>query len=170
MLGVFPKSEHGATYTLKTNVAASPRSLITRAEYRISQRHSLNDFVKMKVMDCPFCNPSRPVICSNESAIAIRDAFPVAEGHTLVIPKDHEPDITKVSSVVYQDCFELVRVVADNLIEELSPAGINIGVNIGEAAGQTIDHAHIHVIPRYDGDTPNPRGGVRGVIPGKADY
>ena len=121
-------------------------------------------------MDCPFCNPSRPVIGSNESAIAIRDAFPVAEGHTLIIPKEHEPDITKLSSAVYQDCFELVRIVAAHLTHELSPAGFNIGENIGEAAGQTIHHAHIHVIPRFDGDTPNPRGGVRGVIPGKADY
>ena len=121
-------------------------------------------------MDCPFCNPTRPIICSNDSAIAIRDAYPVSEGHTLIIPRKHEPDLTAVGADVYRECFELVRAVKEALIQELSPAGFNIGVNIGEAAGQTVNHAHIHVIPRYIGDAPNPRGGVRGVIPGKAEY
>ena len=82
----------------------------------------------------------------------------------------HEPDLTKLDPASYVESFDLVRIVIDRLIKEFDPTGFNIGVNIGESAGQTIDHAHIHVIPRFDGDTPNPRGGVRGVIPGKANY
>jgi diadenosine tetraphosphate (Ap4A) HIT family hydrolase len=124
----------------------------------------------MEGMDCPFCGPSRPVLCSNGSAIAVRDAYPVSQGHTLVIPLRHEPDITRLDPESYRECFDLVRTVIEQLSQELDPAGFNIGVNIGESAGQTVDHAHIHVIPRYTGDTPNPRGGVRGVIAGKADY
>jgi diadenosine tetraphosphate (Ap4A) HIT family hydrolase len=87
-----------------------------------------------------------------------------------VIPLRHEPDITRLDPESYRECFDLVRAVIEQLSQEFDPAGFNIGVNIGESAGQTVDHAHIHVIPRYTGDTPNPRGGVRGVIAGKADY
>jgi diadenosine tetraphosphate (Ap4A) HIT family hydrolase len=121
-------------------------------------------------MKCPFCDPARSIVCSNASAIAIRDAYPVSEGHTLVIPLKHEPNLTRLDSVSYRECFDLVRNVIDGLIKEFDPAGFNVGVNTGESAGQSVDHAHIHVIPRYENDTPNPRGGVRGVIPGKADY
>ena len=124
----------------------------------------------MMGMNCPFCDPDRTIICSSASAIAIRDAYPVSEGHTLVIPVEHEPDLTRLNTVSYSGCFDLVRTVIEGLIQEFDPAGFNVGVNIGKSAGQTVDHAHIHVIPRYENDTPNPRGGVRGVIPGKANY
>lgn len=70
----------------------------------------------------------------------------------------------------YNDAFSLARTVKDLLLEEFAPQGFNIGVNCGEAAGQTVFHAHIHVIPRYVGDVSNPRGGVRNIIPGKGDY
>lgn len=121
-------------------------------------------------MNCPFCDPDRTIICSNASAVAIRDAYPVSEGHTLVIPVGHEPDLMRLNTVSYSGCFDLVRTVIEGLIQEFDPAGFNVGVNIGKSAGQTVEHAHIHVIPRYENDTPNPRGGVRGVIPGKAIY
>ena len=124
----------------------------------------------MVIMNCPFCDPDRTIVCSNASAIAVRDAYPVSEGHTLVIPVKHEPDLTRLDSASYSECFDLVRTVIEGLTQEFDPAGFNVGVNIGKAAGQTVNHAHIHVIPRYENDTPNPRGGVRGVIPGKADY
>jgi diadenosine tetraphosphate (Ap4A) HIT family hydrolase len=70
----------------------------------------------------------------------------------------------------YMDAFSLVRGVKDQLQKEFEPQGFNIGVNCGEVAGQTVFHAHVHVIPRYAGDVPNPRGGVRNVIPGKGNY
>ena len=121
-------------------------------------------------MDCPFCNLNREILAYNASAFAVRDAFPVSEGHTLVIPKAHESSLTSLSNTDYSRCFDLVRSVTRDLQEKYEPDGFNIGVNIGEAAGQTVSHAHIHVIPRYQGDVSNPRGGVRGVIPEKADY
>jgi len=121
-------------------------------------------------LDCPFCNLDGGIIASNASAFAVRDAFPVCEGHTLVIPKVHEPCLTSLSKSDYSSCFDLVRIVVDKLQQELEPDGFNIGVNVGKAAGQTVNHAHIHVIPRRDGDVPDPRGGIRTVIPGKAYY
>ena len=124
----------------------------------------------MSNVNCPFCNSERDLVGSNDSAFAIRDAFPVSQGHTLIVPRTHESDLTALDVTSYGDCFDLVRSVVEELTEEFHPAGFNIGVNIGEAAGQTVDHAHIHVIPRYENDVPNPRGGVRGVIQGKADY
>jgi diadenosine tetraphosphate (Ap4A) HIT family hydrolase len=68
------------------------------------------------------------------------------------------------------DCWRLLKEEQEHLEAEFSPDGFNVGVNIGEAAGQTVAHVHIHLIPRYRGDVPSPRGGVRGVIPGKASY
>ena len=121
-------------------------------------------------MKCIFCDPGRPIVAENDHACAIRDAFPVSTGHTLVIPREHVSDILRLSPQSYAACFELVRSVAAELEATLGPDGFNIGVNCGEAAGQTVMHAHIHVIPRFTGDTANPRGGVRGVIAGKGDY
>ena len=121
-------------------------------------------------MKCIFCDPGRPIVAENDHACAIRDAFPVSTGHTLVIPREHVSDILRLSPQSYAACFELVRSVAAELEAALGPDGFNIGVNCGEAAGQTVMHAHIHVIPRFTGDTANPRGGVRGVIAGKGDY
>ena len=109
-------------------------------------------------------------MASNASAFSVRDAFPVSEGHILVIPKAHVSSLTSLSDIDYSRCFDLVRSVTRDVQEKYEPYGFNIGVHIGEAAGQTVSHAHMHVIPRYQGDVSNPRGGVRGVIPENADY
>ena len=119
-------------------------------------------------MTSPFLNKDR--IIENEYAFAIYDGFPVAKGHSLVVPKRQVKEIFELNKEEYESCFELVRKVKDLLITKFKPEGFNIGVNCGEVAGQTIFHAHIHVIPRYKGDVPNPRGGVRNIIPGKGDY
>ena len=121
-------------------------------------------------MTCPFCTLDRPIQSENQYAIAILDGYPVSAGHTLVIPKRHVFEITDLDDAEYQSCWSLVRAVMKGVRADLHPDGFNIGVNCGEAAGQTVNHAHIHIIPRYAGDTPNPRGGVRHVIPGKGDY
>ena len=111
------------------------------------------------------------VIASNALALAIRDNYPVTELHTLVIPKRH--------AATFFDLFEPERRAINQLLDEVrtdimkkdaSVSGFNIGMNSGETAGQTIDHAHVHLIPRRQGDVQEPRGGVRGVIPGKAAY
>ena len=119
-------------------------------------------------MNSPFLNLEK--IIENENAFAIYDGFPVSKGHVLVIPKRVVAEIFDLNNEEYSSCFNLVKDVKKILEEKFKPDGFNIGINNGEKAGQTVFHAHIHVIPRYSGDVDNPRGGVRHVIPGKGDY
>ena len=119
-------------------------------------------------MESPFLNKEK--IIENENAFAIYDGFPVSKGHVLVIPKRVVAEIFDLNDEEYSSCFNLVKDVKKILEEKFNPDGFNIGINNGEKAGQTIFHAHIHVIPRYSGDVENPRGGIRHVIPGKGDY
>ena len=119
-------------------------------------------------MESPFLNKKK--IIENENAFAIYDGFPVSKGHVLVIPKRVVAEIFDLNDEEYSSCFSLVKDVKKILEEKFNPDGFNIGINNGEKAGQTIFHAHIHVIPRYSGDVDNPRGGIRHVIPGKGDY
>ena len=121
-------------------------------------------------MTCPLCSPEREIIAANANAIAIYDGFPVSDGHTLVIPRRHVPSVFDLDDDDYQACFNLVREVRDILEGLHGTTAFNVGINCGETAGQTIDHAHIHVIPRYPGDMDDPRGGVRHIIPGKGYY
>ena len=121
-------------------------------------------------MDCPFCSLDRPIEAENSHAVAVLDAYPVCAGHMLVIPRQHIADITELPDDAYNACFGLARQMIEKLKAESEPDGVNIGVNIGAAAGQTVFHAHIHVIPRYTGDVSDPRGGVRGVIPHQQSY
>ena len=107
---------------------------------------------------------------SSRHAIAIRDRYPVSRGHTLVFPRDHTRALFDLPSDVVADVWALVAEVRRALIDEVSPDGFNIGLNEGEAAGQTVSHAHIHVIPRFNRDVPDPRGGIRFVIADKAAY
>jgi diadenosine tetraphosphate (Ap4A) HIT family hydrolase len=120
---------------------------------------------------CPFCclEPSR-IAGANELAVRINDGFPIAPGHSLIIPRRH------IGSFFEATCEE--RTALLSLLDEahaeasatFSPDGFNIGVNDGPAAGQTVPHLHIHLIPRRLGDVPDPRGGVRWVIPDRARY
>lgn len=120
---------------------------------------------------CPFCqiDLSR-VVLSNDVAYSVLDAFPVSPGHTLIIPRSHVASVYDLSPVEQGALWELTRAVREALRFEPGVDGFNIGVNDGHAAGQTIDHAHIHVIPRRSGDCPDPRGGVRLIFPEKARY
>ena len=119
-------------------------------------------------MKSPFLNLEK--IIENENAFAIYDGFPVSKGHVLIIPKRVVAEIFDLNNEEYSSCFNLVKDVKKILEEKFKPDGFNIGINNGEKAGQTVFHAHIHVIPRYKGDVPNPRGGIRHVIPGKGNY
>jgi diadenosine tetraphosphate (Ap4A) HIT family hydrolase len=122
-------------------------------------------------MNCPFCDydPSR-VVGEADFAIAILDAFPISEGHTLVVPRQHVGCLFELPSAEQEDLWKLVSCVRESLKNRLHPDGFNVGLNDGIAAGQTVGHAHIHVIPRFSGDVTDPRGGVRWVIPTKANY
>ena len=121
--------------------------------------------------DCPFCSlPANRVIRRNDWAMVVRDAFPISLGHTLVIPVRHVGSFFDTSAAERQALLEFLDDAKQQLDAEFSPAGYNIGINDGVAAGQTVGHLHMHLIPRYVGDQPDPRGGVRWVIPEKADY
>lgn len=120
---------------------------------------------------CTFCTlPASRVVGQNEHAIWIRDAFPVSLGHSLVIPKRHVGSFFEVSREELTALLDLLGQAKAAAVAEFHPDGFNIGINDGAAAGQTISHLHIHLIPRYAGDQEDPRGGVRWVIPEKADY
>ncbi|MGE5404452.1 MAG: HIT family protein [Candidatus Saccharibacteria bacterium] len=121
-------------------------------------------------MDCRFCNFNEIIIAANELAFAVYDKYPVTEGHILVIPKRHVASYFDTSIEERTAIDELLNECKRILDEKYQPDGYNIGINCGEAAGQTIFHVHVHLIPRYIGDVGNPRGGVRGIIPGRKDY
>lgn len=121
--------------------------------------------------DCPFCEMEKSRICvEGEFAFAILDRFPVANGHTLVIPKRHISSLFDLPADEYASIWLLVAQVRERLMPDLKPDGFNVGVNDGTAAGQTVTHAHVHIIPRRNGDVADPRGGVRWIIPENAPY
>jgi len=120
---------------------------------------------------CAFCTlPESRIIDASEYGVVIRDGFPISPGHTLVMPKRHIGSFFDLNADEREDLMALLeraKVVTD---AEFKPDGYNIGINDGPAAGQTVPHLHIHLIPRYKADLPDPRGGVRWIIPEKADY
>ena len=122
--------------------------------------------------NCPFCKAEleRDIIASSSLSVAFFDGFPVSPGHALIIPKRHVASFFDLSKEEQQDLLNLADRVKRIVEERYHPDGYNIGINVGEAAGQSIFHVHMHLIPRYQGDVPNPRGGVRGVIPSKQNY
>ena len=130
----------------------------------MSQNRSMNS-------DCTFCNldPAR-IISESAHTITIRDGFPVSIGHTLIIPKRHVQSFFDLPAIEKAAILQALDEAKEALDRELSPSGYNIGINDGEAAGQMIPHLHVHLIPRYEGDTENPRGSVRWIFPEKAKY
>jgi diadenosine tetraphosphate (Ap4A) HIT family hydrolase len=120
--------------------------------------------------NCPFCSDEFDVIEESEHCFAIRDSYPVSKGHTLIISKRHISDFHDLNKNEQENCWALVNKIRNKLESELKPDGFNIGINVGKVAGQTVFHTHIHVIPRYEGDIENPRGGIRNVIPEMGDY
>ena len=122
------------------------------------------------ITNCIFCNLDRSLLSESKFAIAFLDSFPVSKGHAIIIPRRHIVTIWDMTPEEYEDAFNLVREVKNVLQKHFDPQGFNVGVNCGEVAGQSVFHAHIHVIPRYTDDVPSPRGGVRNIIPGKGSY
>ncbi len=114
--------------------------------------------------------PAERHVASNALAFAVRDAFPVTEGHTLIITRRVVPTWFDATPAEHSAVLALVETVKQQLDAELAPDGYNVGFNAGEAAGQTVPHLHVHVIPRYRGDLDDPRGGVRHVIPARGNY
>jgi diadenosine tetraphosphate (Ap4A) HIT family hydrolase len=121
---------------------------------------------------CPLCaRLALPdLTAENGLAAAFKDGFPVNPGHTLLIPRRHVASLFELTAEEQAAVWALLPAVKERLDARHSPAGYNVGVNVGEAAGQTVGHAHVHVIPRYVGDVEDPRGGVRWVVPERAAY
>ena len=120
---------------------------------------------------CPFCTiATARIVGETGLAAAITDGFPVSPGHTLIIPRRHVPSFFETTPAERDDMLQLLDQAKARLDVELHPDAYNIGINDGPAAGQTVGHLHIHLIPRYAGDAEDPRGGVRWVMPGKARY
>jgi ATP adenylyltransferase len=124
--------------------------------------------------ECVFCTEvagGDAIVLRHGSAVARPDQFPVTPGHTLVIPKRHVEQLFDLSDSEMADVWQLLNRLREVLLtrdEEI--LGFNVGINVGEVAGQTVPHVHVHLIPRRLGDTADPRGGVRGVIPDRMRY
>jgi diadenosine tetraphosphate (Ap4A) HIT family hydrolase/5-methylcytosine-specific restriction endonuclease McrA len=130
------------------------------------------------VISCVFCDllgaehQGGRFVAGNKHAAALRDGFPVSDGHTLIVPRRHVCSVFELAGEEQMDVWNLVAEVRDQLQLSLTqaPDAFNVGPNDGIQAGQTVLHAHVHVIPRYNGDMPDPRGGIRWVLPRKANY
>jgi diadenosine tetraphosphate (Ap4A) HIT family hydrolase len=120
---------------------------------------------------CPFCcRAQSAIVAENTLAVALRDAYPVSPGHTLIIARRHVASWFDATAEERQALLALGDEVRGSLEREQQPDGYNIGFNVGDAAGQTVMHLHVHVIPRFVGDVDDPAGGVRFVIPARGNY
>lgn len=120
---------------------------------------------------CPFCSlPDAAFAGGNALAFWVYDISPVSPGHSLVIPRRH---VASFFDLTAEERFSMLALVDEAKLavsQTYAPDGYNIGLNDGEVAGQTVPHVHLHLIPRHAGDVPDPRGGIRWVLPETADY
>lgn len=121
---------------------------------------------------CPFCRriETGDLDAFTGRAAAFPDAYPLSPGHTLVVPRRHVPGLFDLPKEDLEEVWELVDEMRSDLVADRGPDGFTVGVNDGTAAGQTVPHAHVHVIPRWTGDRADPRGGIRWIIPERAPY
>lgn len=158
--------------TYQCNVVLNSKSFFKNENCEIYEYQHYNQNSKRENLDCPFCNPEieRELIVESATAYSIYDKFPVNDGHALIIPKRHTKDFFDLTFKEQSACLFMLNKVKIEVGKRFKPDGFNIGVNVGETAGQTVPHVHIHLIPRYDGDVEDPKGGIRGVIPHKQKY
>lgn len=121
---------------------------------------------------CPLCDRIEyaELLASNALAVAVLDGFPLNPGHALIVPRHHVADLFELSSEEQAALWALLPAAKRVIDARYAPAAYNVGVNVGAAAGQTVGHVHVHLIPRYPGDVPDPRGGVRWIIAERAAY
>jgi diadenosine tetraphosphate (Ap4A) HIT family hydrolase len=158
--------------TYQCNVVLPYNSILLNEYCEIYEYKQINQSEVNLGNDCPFCNPDkdREIILESASVFAIYDKFPVNNGHALIISKKHVSNYFELSFKEQSACWFVLNSVQKIIQEKFNPDGFNVGININETAGQTVPHVHIHLIPRYNGDVEEPRGGVRGVIPSKKEY
>jgi diadenosine tetraphosphate (Ap4A) HIT family hydrolase len=120
---------------------------------------------------CPFCPPPEErVFYEDDLILGLWDGFPINPGHALLVPRRHVATWEEATSEEQRSLTTAVVIAQQEIRKNHRPDGFNVGMNLGPAAGQTVPHLHLHVIPRYLGDVPDPRGGVRWVVPDRADY
>jgi diadenosine tetraphosphate (Ap4A) HIT family hydrolase len=120
---------------------------------------------------CPFCPPPpERLFFESPLLLALWDGFPVSPGHALLIPRRHVATWVDATEEEQRALTSAIAVAQAEIEKRHRPDGFNVGMNLGTAAGQTVPHLHLHVIPRYAGDSPDPRGGIRWVVPKNADY
>lgn len=159
-------------YTYQCNVHLPFPSLICNSSYELYQYNHFNKLTRKEGEKCPFCRLSRRVeiICETATCVAFYDGYPVSPGHALIIPKRHVASYFDLTNHEKEAMNIILQYVKQKIDERYHPDGYNIGINVNEAAGQSVFHVHMHLIPRYKGDVKNPKGGVRGVIPSRQSY
>ena len=141
------------------------------SSFRLSHAAGAPTPLSLTLMDCPFCTlPASRIVKENDLAVLVRDAYPVSPGHSLVIPKRHIGSWFEATKGERNAMLALIDEAKAMIDAEISPNSYNIGINDGPVAGQTVPHLHMHLIPRFQGDVADPRGGVRWVIADKAKY
>lgn len=144
---------------------------MSRLRERLLSRVTNDTKVIILLDACPFCTlPVERIRFNGDAGLVIRDAFPISPGHTLIIPRRHTASFFELAESERRELFDLLEQARADIDNEFSPDGYNIGINDGAAAGQTVPHVHIHLIPRYEGDVTDTRGGVRWIVLCKADY
>ena len=158
--------------TYQCNVVLNSKSIFKNENCEIYEYQHYNQLSHSGKFDCPFCNPEseRELIVESATAYSIYDKFPVNDGHAIIIPKRHCTDYFDLTFKEQSACMYMLNEVKSIVAKRFKPDGFNIGINVGVVAGQTVQHVHIHLIPRYEGDVVDPSGGVRGVIPDKQKY
>lgn len=158
--------------TYQCNVVLPYKSIFLNENCEIYEYRHYNQLPAKENTDCCFCqlDSDREIISETATAVAFYDKYPVSEGHVLIIPKKHISSYFELSVHKQRALWLLVNRCKEIVHKKYNPDGFNVGININEAAGQTVMHVHIHLIPRYNGDVESPRGGVRGVVPGKREY
>jgi len=158
--------------TYQCNVKLAYKSIFENENCEIYEYKHYNQLNRKENPTCPFCNPDseRELLVESATAFAIFDKFPVSIGHALIIPKKHCFDYFDLTFREQSACVFMLNTVKEMVKKQFNPDGFNVGINVSEAAGQTVPHVHIHLIPRYKGDVEDPSGGIRGVIPGKRKY
>jgi len=148
------------------------KSIFKNENCEIYEYQHYNQVKRTENLDCPFCNldSDRELIVESATAFAIYDKFPVSAGHALIILKKHYVNYFDLTFKEQAACIFMLNKVKEIVSSKFNPDGFNIGINVGEKAGQTVNHVHIHFIPRYNGDVEDARGGVRGVISEKQKY
>jgi diadenosine tetraphosphate (Ap4A) HIT family hydrolase len=158
--------------TYQCNVILKSKSIFRNDNCEIYEYRHYNQLNRTESINCIFCNPTptSELIMESATVYALFDKFPVNKGHALIIPKKHCTDYFDLTFKEQSACWFVLNKVKVELEKRFKPDGFNVGINIGSKAGQTIEHVHIHLIPRYKGDVDDPTGGVRGVIPNNQKY